>query len=938
MNIFSARQARRLYPGSLAFLLCSATVVLPTARAQSISVVQTTPDQTQLLAPQPQLSFAPGSGSSSGLGLAIQIDDTLRYQRLEGVGGTFNDSDAYLVWNKLTQAQRDALMADLFSPEGIHLSFLRQPIGATDLALSSYTYDDVAPGTTDPQLGQFSIAHDQAYMIPTIKAAFAVNPNIKVMALPWSPPAWMKTNGDLNGGTLNTANFSALATYFTKFIQAYEANGIPINYVAVQNEPLNVNSGYPTMFMNSGDEGQFISRYLGPALHELKPRNQHWNFTGQNEDPSDATPGILGYEHNWDNPRYAEDLAENPAVRRYLAGVSFHCYAGNAPDAQNALHDLDGGIPVFFTECTGGSFAPDFATNLRNDTEGQVIDVLRNWGKTVTFWNLALDENNGPTVEHGCTTCRGVVTINTSTTPAVVTRNVEYYVLGHLAKYVQAGAYRIASNSFGKGSIEDVAFKNPDGSIAVLAFNGAATPGEFSLNWNGQTASTTLPAGAVATFVWQGHAGSTFDVTAGPPAQTVAPGGSTAFNVSVNRYGGDRQPVKLQVGGLPSGTFGQVTRDPFTPDFLLPIETLAGAPSGTYPVTIAGVQGNVQESSTVQLTIGEKETPFDGAAATLPGLVQAENFDTGGNFIGYFNLDATDQSKVGAAYRAPATVGVEPTGDTGGGYDVGYTKEGEYLRYTVNVAQAGIYNLQARVASLGPGGYYHVSFDGQNATGNLFVPVTNGFQTYTTMVSPAFQLGAGQHVMQVTLDGNGPTGGLGNFNWFAVQPLAATASFLGSSSGSAAAIPGQIEAENFDLGGKSLAYWNGASSNGGGANYRPGETVYIETSTDTGGGYDVGNPSAGDWLNYTVNIASARAYTLHVRVADGVGGGVFHLAVDGQRVSPYLSVPQTNGYQNWQTLDVPGVRLPGGRHTLQLVMDTGGYYNTVGNFNWFSLD
>lgn len=455
MNIFSARHVRRCHPASLAFFLVSAAIVLPSARAQSISVVQTTPDQTQLLAPQPQLRFAPGSGSQ----LAIQIDDTTRYQRLEGVGATFNDSDAYLVWNKLTQAQRDALMADLFSPDGIHLSFLRQPIGGTDLALSSYTYDDVAPGTTDPQLTQFSIAHDQAYIIPTIKAALAVNPNIKVLALPWSPPAWMKTNGDLNGGTLNTANFPALATYFTKFIQAYEANGIPINYVAVQNEPLNVNSGYPTMFMNSGDEGQFISQYLGPALHRLKPQNEHWNFVGQNTDPSDATPGILGYEHNWDDPKYAEDLAENPAVRPYLAGVSFHCYAGNAPDAQNAVHDLDGGIPVFFTECTGGSFAPDFATNLRNDTEGQVIDVLRNWGKTVTFWNLALDENNGPTVEHGCTICRGVVTIDTSTTPAVVTRNVEYYVLGHLAKYVQAGAYRVASNSFGRGSIEDVAFR-----------------------------------------------------------------------------------------------------------------------------------------------------------------------------------------------------------------------------------------------------------------------------------------------------------------------------------------------------------------------------------------------------------------------------------------------------------------------------------------------
>ena len=135
-----------------------------------------------------------------------------------------------------------------------------------------------------------------------------------------------------------------------------------------------------------------------------------------------------------------------------------------------------------------------------------------------------------------------------------------------------------------------------------------------------------------------------------------------------------------------------------------------------------------------------------------------------------------------------------------------------------------------------------------------------------------------------------------------------------------------------------MGYWNGAQANGGSANYRPGETVYIEGSTDTGGGYDVGQTEPGSWLNYTVDIAAARTYTLHARVATAVGGGVFHLAVDGRRVTPGISVPQTNGFQTWQILDVPGVELPAGKHTLQLVMDRGGFYNAVGNFNWFSLE
>jgi O-glycosyl hydrolase len=904
--------------------VCSQRVV-----AQTVAVVQTNPDQSALLTPQTPLTFTHGTASET----AINVDDTIHYQQLEGVGASFNDSDAYLVWNKLTPAQRTALMKDLFSPDGIHLSYLRQSMGGNDLSLSSYTYDDMPAGETDPQMKRFSIAHDQAYIIPTIKSAFAANPDIKVQALPWSPPAWMKTTGTLDGGSLNTENFPALALYFSKFIQAYEAQGIPINYVSVQNEPLNETSGYPSMFMNPHDEGQFIAQYLGPQLRNLHLRNQGWNFARQSHDPTDATPGIFGYEHNWDNPKYPETLAEDPTVRQYLAGVSFHCYAGTVADAQNALHDLAGDVPIYFTECTGGTYAPYFGQNLANDTEGQVIDVLRNWGKTVVFWNLALDQNSGPTDQNGCNDCRGVVTIDDSTTPAVVSRNVEYYVLGHLSKYVQAGAYRIDSNTFGSGNVEDVAFKNPDGSIAVLVFNGAQTPSQFSLNWKGETVSYTLPAQAVATFSWQGYKGNTFDVTAGPGSQTVAPGGHSFSSIDVNHYGNDHGNVELKVEGLPGGAFGEPVPIPFTNQYLLPVFTEASATSGSYPITFLGRQGNATASSTVNFTVGGEETPFPAGPAAIPGLIQAENFDKGGNYVGYFNLDTTDQGSA-PGYRPGTTVGIENTGDVGGGYDVGYTGEGEYLRYTVNVATPGIYNLQSRVASLGQGGYFHVSFDDENKTGTLFVPVTNGFQTFTTQVSPAFQLAAGRHVMQVTLDSNGPTGGMGNFNWFAVQAPTPSSSFTGSPQ----SIPGLIQVENFDTGGKGVAYWNGATANGGGANYRPGETVYIENSSDTGGGYDVGNPQPGDWLNYTVDIASARTYTLQVRVANGVGGGVFHLNVDGQQVTQHISVPETGGYQTWQTLTIPDVPLPEGIHTVQLVMDSGGFYNAVGNFNWFSLN
>lgn len=911
-------------------LSITAVLTLPALamQAQTVNIVETNADQSALLSPQPSLTFVPGSGGT----LNITVDDTVRYQTLEGVGASFTDSAAYLIWDKLSPAQRKNLMQDLFGPSGIHLSFLRQPMGATDLALSNYTYDDMPTGETDPDMTQFSIAHDQSYIIPTIQAALAVNPQIKVMALPWSPPAWMKTSDSTNGGSLNTQYFPALAKYFVKFIQAYEANGIPINYVAVQNEPLYETGGYPSMFMTPVDEGNFISRHLGPALMAQGFRNRGWNFASQNTDANDATPGILGYEHNWDNPLYPELLLRNPAVRPFLAGVSFHCYAGDVAAAQNAIHDLQPGTPIWFTECTGGYYAPDFASNLPYMVENDVIDVLRNWGKSVTLWNMDLDETGGPTVQNGCTDCRGVVTIDTSTTPATIERNVEYYVLGHLSKYVQAGSYRIDSNSFGSGSIEDVAFKNPDGSIVVVVLNSASNPNAFNLTWRGQNISYTLPAGSVATFVWQGYPGSTFDVTAGPGQQIVAPGNAAGYVVDVNSYGGDRGPVKLDLSSLPSGVTGQLRPSWESPkQSWLTLSASDNASAGIYPITVTGTQGNAERSSTVNLMIGGQQTPFGGTAWPLPGLVEAENFDNGGDGVGYFNLLTSNPA--GTSYRPGANVGVENTSDIGGGYDVGYTAEGQWLAYTVNVARSGIYNLQARVASLGPGGYWHVEVDGRNATGNLFTPATGWWQNWTTLTSPSFTLPAGQHGMRVVFDGNGPTGGMGNFNWFAVQPPTASTGFPSGP----ATIPGTIQMENYDVGGKGVAYFNGNSQNNGGANYRPGDTVYIEACSDAGGGYDVGSTNPGDWLNYTVNIANAGVYTLHVRVATQVAGGVFHLAVDGRDVSGPISVPQTNGWQTWQTLEVPGIHLPGGAHTLQMVMDTGGYYNTVGNFNWFAL-
>jgi glucosylceramidase len=446
-----------------------------------VQVVETTGDQTMLLQAQPDISFS--SGSSSGL--VIRVDATTQYQQMDGVGGSLTDSSAWLIWNKLSASQQTTLMQELFSPsKGIGISFLRQPMGATDFSASgNYSYDDLPAGQTDPNLTNFSIAHDTTYIIPLIKQALSINPNIKVVALPWSPPAWMKTTGTMNGGGMNTTFLPSLAQYFVDFVQAYQSQGIPIYALSVQNEPLYSTTGYPSESLAATDESTFIASNLGPALSTAGLQNVK----------------IFGYEHNWDNTAYP-DAVLGSAAAPYVSGTSFHCYAGD-PSAQLTVEQAFPAKDIWFTECSGittSTFPGDLVWNAEN----LLIGATRNYARSVSLWNLALDQNSGP-INGTCTNCRGVVTINDSVSPSQVTFNVEYYVLGHLGKFVVPGAHRIDSNTFGAGSIEDVAFQNPDGSIVLLVLNSATNAGTFSVSFNSQSFNYTLPAGALATLEWK---------------------------------------------------------------------------------------------------------------------------------------------------------------------------------------------------------------------------------------------------------------------------------------------------------------------------------------------------------------------------------------------------------------------------------------------------
>ena len=323
--------------------------------------------------------------------------------------------------------------------------------------------------------------------------------------------------------------------------------------------------------------------------------------------------------------------------------------------------------------------------------------------------------------------------------------------------------------------------------------------------------------------------------------------------------------------------------------------------------------------------------PYLRTPAAIPGTFQAENFDEGAPAAAY--NDSTANNK-GGAYRS-TSVDVGPTTDEGGGHYVGWTVAGEWLRYTVDVTAAGTYTFEARVANIGTGATFHVEVDGVDRTGSIPVPDTGGWQAWLTIRKPGIQLAAGQRVVRVVLDTNSSSGGVGNFNWFRVSEGSAPPPSTTPYFGTPAAVPGTIQAENFDHGEQLAAYYDLTAANKGGTYRSSG--VDIGAAADEGGGYYVGWTPAGEWLKYTVDVAAAGIYTLETRVANVGSGATFHVEVDGVNVTGPIAVPDTGGWQTWQTIATPGISLPAGRHVLRVVLERIGSGGGVGNYNWFRL-
>jgi len=437
-------------------------------------------DQTALLQKQSTvLSFVTTANSN----LNITVDSTQKFQGVDGFGYTLTSGSASLI-NGLPAATKSTLLQELFgsgtNAASIGVSYLRISIGASDLSATTYSYDDMPAGQTDLTLANFSLDPDKSFgsgLIPLLKEILAVNPAIKILATPWSAPVWMKDNGSFKGGSLKTEYYSVYASYFVKYIQQMKAEGITIDAITPQNEPMH-DGNNPSMKMIATEQRDFVKNNLGPAFQA-----------------AGLTTKIIVWDHNCDDPGYPITILDDPAAKAFVDGSAFHLYAGDI-SALSTVKAKHADKNLYFTEqytASTGAFQGDLKWHLQN----VIIGSMRNWSRNALEWNLANDPNFGPHTAGGCTTCKGALTINGTS----YSRNVSYYIIAHASKFVPPGSVRVYSDS-GAGGLYSVAFVTPDNKKVLVVLNDGNTNATFNLKFKGKWAVTTLPANSVGTYVW----------------------------------------------------------------------------------------------------------------------------------------------------------------------------------------------------------------------------------------------------------------------------------------------------------------------------------------------------------------------------------------------------------------------------------------------------
>ncbi len=444
---------------------------IPIDTPKDVAVWITKPDQSLKLG---KLELTSTMGKINNQFPVISIDPGITYQSIDGFGFTLTGGSAYLL-NKMPSGARSNLLNELFGngENSIGISYLRISLGASDLSKAVFSYNDLAVGQTDVSLSQFSLAEDTVDLIPILKEILTINPSIKLMASPWSPPVWMKDNKSSKGGKLLKEYYSVYANYFVKYIQQMQLRGISIDAVTIQNEPMNPDNN-PSLKMEAMEQADFIKNHLGPAfkLNNIKTK-------------------IIIWDHNCDLPEYPLQILADAEASQYIDGSAFHLYAGNI----NTLSKVKDAFPsknVYFTEqwtSKDGDFGGDLQWHIKN----VVIGSLQNWSRVVLEWNLANDPSFGPHTPGGCTACKGALTIDGS----IVNRNVPYYIIAQVAKFIPPGSIRVASNVV--AGLPAVAFKTPAGKLVLLVLNDTVDMQSFNVSVGDKWIKLDLSKGAVAT-------------------------------------------------------------------------------------------------------------------------------------------------------------------------------------------------------------------------------------------------------------------------------------------------------------------------------------------------------------------------------------------------------------------------------------------------------
>lgn len=426
-------------------------------------------DMATRLSPQPELRFSRAGRPAKGV---IQVDDTTTYQSVLGLGSSLEHSTCYNL-TLLPPEQRERVLEGLVHPDlGIGMNLMRICIGTSDFAPGPfYTYDDLPAGQEDPPLKRFSIDRDREYVLPVIKAAQSLNPQLRFFASPWTPPPWMKTNGRYGGGSLRTECYPYYAEYLARFIEAYRREGIEIHAITVQNEPEFGPEPYPSCLWTAKQQRSFIRDHLGPLFRARQIRTLIWCF-----------------DHNFNNPGFSATILRDPQAAQYVDGSAFHLYEGK-PAAMSKLHRAFPSKPIYFTE--GSVYGAKGAS--------EIIDFFRNWARSYTAWVTMIDHQGKPNVSgfHDCDPT--IIVLDRDTLHPEY--RADYYVYGQFMKFILPGAVRIKSSS-PSAAPANVAFRNPDGSLVLVVANHDSSARKVGVQWKGSAFTAVLTAQSVATFRW----------------------------------------------------------------------------------------------------------------------------------------------------------------------------------------------------------------------------------------------------------------------------------------------------------------------------------------------------------------------------------------------------------------------------------------------------